>query len=37
MTPDISDFIPGTLVETNKYTEVVYGYFVIEKKQFMVK
>ena len=27
-TPEISDFIPGSLVETNKYVEVLDGNFV---------
>ena len=33
MTPKISDFIPGSLVEIDKYIKVVYVYFVKEKKQ----
>ena len=32
MTPDISDFIPGSLVETDKYIEVVDEHFVIAKQ-----
>ena len=32
MTPDISDFIPGLSVETDKYIEVLDGHFVIAKQ-----
>ena len=32
MTPEISDFIPGSLVETEKYIEVADGNFVTEKQ-----
>ena len=32
MTPDISDFIPGSLVETYKYIEVTYGHFITSKQ-----
>ena len=32
MTPEISDFIPGSLVETDKYIEVADGHFVTAKK-----
>ena len=32
MTPDISDFIPGPLVETDKYIEVADGGFFIAKQ-----
>ena len=32
MTPNISDFIPGSLVETDKYTGVAYGHFVTAKQ-----
>ena len=28
MTPEVSDFIPGTLEDTDKYTEVTYGHHV---------
>ena len=32
MTPDISDYIPGSLVETDKLIEVAYGNFVTAKQ-----
>ena len=32
MTPDILDFIPGSLMETYVYIEVAYGHFVTEKQ-----
>ena len=32
MTPQISGFIPGSLVETDKYIEVADGHFVTAKK-----
>ena len=32
MTPDISYFIPGSLVETDKYIEVADGHFVTSKQ-----
>ena len=32
MTPDISDYIPGSLVETDIYTEVADGNFVTAKQ-----
>ena len=32
MSPDISNFIPGSLVETDKYIEVSDGNFVTEKQ-----
>ena len=32
MTPEILDFILGSLVETDKYVEVAYGNFVTSKK-----
>ena len=32
MTPNISDFIPGSLVETDKYIEVADGNFVTARK-----
>ena len=32
MEPDISDFIPGLLVQTDKYIQVVHGNFVTAKK-----
>ena len=32
MTPDISDFIPGSLVEKDKYIEVADGHFVTSKQ-----
>ena len=37
MTPDISDFMPGSLVETDKYIKDVYGHFVIAKKKDNLK
>ena len=37
-TPEISDFIPGSLVETDKYIKVEDGNFVTEKKgEFQIK
>ena len=32
MTPEISDFIPGLLVETDKYIEVADGHVVTAKQ-----
>ena len=32
MTPEISDFIPSSLVETDEYIEVSYGHFITEKQ-----
>ena len=32
MTPDISDYIPFSLVERDKYIEVSYGHFFTAKK-----
>ena len=32
MTPDISGFIPCSLVETDKYIEVAYGHFLTVKQ-----
>ena len=32
MTPEVSDFIPGSLKDTNKYIEVADGHHVTEKK-----
>ena len=32
MKPDISDFIPGSFVETDKYIEVSYGHSVTAKQ-----
>ena len=32
MTPNISDFIPGSLAETDKYTKVADGNFVTAKQ-----
>ena len=37
MTPDISDFVPGSLVETDKYIEVVDGHFFTAKKKGQVQ
>ena len=37
MTTDISDFIPGSLVETEKYIKVVDGNFIIGKQTGQVK
>ena len=39
MTPDISDFIPVSLVETDKYIEAADGNFITEKKtgEFQIK
>ena len=31
MTPDISDYVPGSLVETYKYIEVVNGHYLTAK------
>ena len=33
MTPDISDFIPGSLENTDKHIEVVYGHHVTAKQK----
>ena len=33
MTPDISDFIPGSLVETDKYFEVADEHFSQQNRQ----
>ena len=33
MTPEISDFIPRSLVETDKYIENADGHFVTAEKQ----
>ena len=33
MTPEISDFILGSLVETDKYIEIADEYFFTEKKE----
>ena len=32
MTPDISDYIPGSLLETDIYTKFEYGNFVTAKQ-----
>ena len=32
MTPDISDFMPGPLAETDKYIEVLYEHLITAKK-----
>ena len=32
MTPEISDYKPGSLVETDKYIEVAYGHYVTSKQ-----
>ena len=32
MTPEISDFVPGSLVEINKYIEVANGHLVTVKQ-----
>ena len=32
MTPEVSDFIPGSLEDTDKYIEVTDGHHVTEKK-----
>ena len=32
ITPDISDFIPGSLVETYKYIKVADGHFITVKQ-----
>ena len=33
MTPQVSDFIPGSLEDTYKYIEVADGYYVVAKKK----
>ena len=33
MTPEVSDFVPGSLVEMDKYIEVADVYFITVKKQ----
>ena len=37
MTPEVSDFIPGTLEDTYKYIEVAYGHHVTEKQKGQVQ
>ena len=37
MTPEVSDFIPGSLVDTDKYIEVADGHHVTEKQKFQVQ
>ena len=37
MTPDISDLIPGSLVETDKYIKISDGHFVTEKQALKFK
>ena len=32
MTPDISDFVPLSLVETDKYNEVAYVHYITAKQ-----
>ena len=34
MTPEITDFIPGLLEDTDKFIEVADGHLVTEKKRF---
>ena len=36
MTPEVSDFIPGTLEDTDKYIEVADGHQVMEKQKDQV-
>ena len=37
MTPDVSDFIPGSLEDTDKYIEVTEGHHVTAKKKGQVR
>ena len=37
MTPDVSDFIPGSLEDTDKYIEVVDGHHVTAKQKGKVQ
>ena len=37
MTPEVSDFIPGTLENTDKYIEVADGHHVTAKQKFQVQ
>ena len=37
MTPEVSDFIPGSLEDTDKHIEVVYGHHVTSKKKGQVR
>ena len=37
MTPEVSDFIPGLLEETDKHIEVMYGHHVMTKKKVQVR
>ena len=37
MTPQISDFIPGSLEDTDKYTEVTGGHYVMAKQKGQVQ
>ena len=37
MTPEISDFIPGTLDDTDKYIEVADGHHVTAKQKGQVQ
>ena len=37
MTPEVSDFIPGSLEDTDKYIETVDGYHVTAKKKGQVR
>ena len=37
MTPEVSDFIPGSLEDTDKYIEVADGHHVMEKQKVQVR
>ena len=37
MTPEVLDFIPGTLEDTDKYIEVAYGHHVTSKEKVQVR
>ena len=37
MTPEVSDFIPGSLEDTDKYIEVADGHHVTEKQKVNYK
>ena len=37
MTPEVSDFIPGSLEDTDKYIEVTDGHHVTAKKKGQVQ
>ena len=34
MTPEVSNFIPGSLEDTDKFIEVAYGHHIMAKKSY---